>query len=149
MAREQNCSAMAVAVEVATKRRSHKWNKKQASAKGGGASFYDDVAQSIGCAGITAGIVKNVCESIRKALIREVQQHGTFRISNLGTFKLKHVHGKPARMLKRYDRRTKGVVEKHLAACPPFKRLSGRALAPLQKLFRNLSCEDALAPCAE
>ena len=147
--REQNCSVMAVAVEAPIKRKRTKGNKKQASATGGGASFYEDVAKSIGCAGITAGIVKNVCESIRKALIREVQQHGAFKISNLGTFKLKHVHGKPARMLKRYDRRTKGVVEKHLAASPPFKRLSGRALAPLQKLFRNLSCEDALAPCAE
>jgi nucleoid DNA-binding protein len=147
--REQNCSAMAVAVEAATKRKSHKGNKKQASAKGGGASFYDGVAQSIGCEGITSGIVKSVCESIRKALIREVQQHGQFRITNLGTFKLKQVHGKPARMVKRFDRHTKAVVEKHYAATPPFKRLSARALAPLQKLFRGSSCEDAPAPCEE
>ena len=141
---------MAVAVEAATKQRKRtKGNKKQASAKGGGASFYDDVAQSIGCEGITAGVVKSVCESIRKALIRDVQQHGHFKLSNIGTFKLKNVHGKPARMLKRYDRHTKALVEKHFAATPPFKRLSGRALAPLQKIFRESSCEDAPAPVAE
>ena len=141
---------MAVAVEGATKQRKRtKGNKKQASAKGGGASLYDDVAQSIGCGGITAGVAKSVCESIRKALMRDVQQHGHFKLSNIGTFKLKHVHGKPTRMLKSYDPQTKAVVEKHLAATPPFKKLSGRPLEPLQKIFRESSCEAAPAPCAE
>ena len=135
-------------VEVAPKRNRTKGDTKQASAKGGGASFYDDVAQSIGCEGITAGVVKSVCESIRKALIRDVQQHGHFKLTNIGTFKLKNVHGKPARMLKRYDRHTKALVEKHFAATPPFKRLSGRPLAPLQKIFRESSCEDVPALCA-
>ena len=129
--------------DTATKRKKRtKENKQQACTKGGGASFYQDVAQSIGCEGITAEIVQSACEAIRKALIRDLQKHGQFKLSNIGTFKLKHVHGRPARKQTFYDRHTKALAEKHLAATPPFQRLSGRALAPLQKLFRS-SCEDA------
>ena len=109
---------------------------KQSRAKGG-ASLYKDVAETIGCHGITDETVQQVCEGLRKALIRDVQKHGAFKIYGLGTFKLKQILGRPARTQKFYDRHTKSTVEKHIAARPPYKKLSGRVLAPLQKLFKE------------
>ena len=117
-------------------------------ASGAGARFYKEVAQNIGCEGITDGIVQNVCESIRKAIIRDVQKHGHFKLANIGVFRLKHFNGKPTRKLKLYDKQKKETVEKTFAATPPYKRLTGRALAPLKRIFRE-ACEEepaALVP---
>ena len=119
-----------------------KEEKPDSDKKDGGTSFYDDVAQSIGCKGVTTDIVQNVLESIRKAIIRDVQKHGQFKLANIGVFRLTQVQGKPARKQQIYDRITKGLVEKTFAATPPCKRLTGRALAPLKRIFRE-SCEDA------
>ena len=109
---------------------------KQSRAKGGG-DLYKDVAETIGCHGITDQTVKQVCEGMRKALIRDVQVHGVFKIYGLGTFKLKQILGRPARTQKFYDRHTKSTVDKDIAARPPYKKLSGRVLAPLQKLLKD------------
>ena len=108
-------------------------------APGAAARFYGQVAQCIGCKGITDDVVQNVCESIRKAIIRDVQKHGHFKLANIGVFRLKHFHGKPTRKLKLYDKQKKDTVEKIFAATPPYKRLTGRALAPLKRIFREAS----------
>ena len=121
-----------------------KKEKPDSDKRGAEASFCDDLAQSIGCKGITTDIVQNVLASIRKAIIRDVQKHGHFKLANIGVFRLKHVHGKPARKQKIYDRNTKGFVEKAFAATPPCKRLTGRAMAPLKRIFRE-SCEEGAA----
>ena len=124
-------------------------DKEEDGESGAGArlKFYKEVAQSIGCQGITDGIVQNVCESIRKAIIRDVQKHGHYKLAHIGVFRLKHFHGKPTRKLKLYDKQKKETVEKTFAATPPYKRLTGRALAPLKRIFRE-ACEGGpdLAP---
>jgi hypothetical protein len=122
--------------------------KPKPSRAKGGASLYKDVVESIGCQGITYETVNQVCEGVRKAAIRDLQKHGQFKIYRLCNLKLKQILGRPARTQKFYDRHTKSTTDKHIAARPPYKKVSGRVLAPLQKLFRG-PCEDAPAPCAE
>ena len=127
-----------------TKKKQPKDKEDDDEASGAGARFYKEVAQSICCKGITDAVVQNVCESIRKAIIRDVQKHGHFKLANIGVFRLKHVQGKPARKQWMYDRQTKGLMEKTFAATPPCKRLTGRALAPLKRIFRE-ACEGEAA----
>ena len=122
--------------------------KPQQSRAKGGASLYKDVVESIGCQGITYETVHQVCEGVRKAAIRDLQKHGQFKIYGLCNLKLKQIMGRPARTQKFYDRHTKSTTDKHIAARPPYKKVSGRVLGPLQNLFKG-PCEDAPAPCAE
>jgi hypothetical protein len=123
-------------------------NKPKPSRAKGCASLYKDVVESIGCQGIAYETVKQVCEGVRKAAIRDLQKHGQFKIYGLSNLKLKQILGRPARTQKFYDRHTKTTTDKHIAARPPYKKVSGRVLAPLQKLFMG-SCEEAPAQCAE
>ena len=126
-----------------TKKESKDKDEDGESGAGARLKFYKEVAQSIGCQGITDGIVQNVCESIRKAIIRDVQKHGHYKLAHIGVFRLKHFHGKPTRKLKLYDKQKKDTVEKTFAATPPYKRLTGRALAPLKRIFRESYDEGA------
>ena len=137
------------ATKLARAKRSQYGTRKprQSRAKGG-ASLYKDVAETIGCPNITEETVQLVCQGLRKALIREVREHGTFKIYGICTFKLKHMHGRPARLQKVYDLHTNTMVEKDFAARPPYKKVSGRVLAPLQNLFRD-SSEGSPAPCVQ
>ena len=65
--------------------------KPGACKKGGGASFYGDVAEAMGCDGISADIVQNVLESIRKATIREEQKQKQFKLANMEMLQLRHI----------------------------------------------------------
>ena len=99
-------------------------------------SCYKDVAESIGCKGITEDIVKKVCEGVRKAIVRDVKKTGQFKIYGLSIIKLKKHPGRPARAKRFYNWHTKTVAQKNTPALPPYKAVSGRVLAPLQNLFR-------------
>ena len=145
--------AMATSKATKTKTKRTKKEKLDASQKNekkeGGACFYGEVAESIGCDGITRDIVQKVCEALRRAIILNVRKHGQYKLMNIGHFRMKHVPGKPARKHKFYDRNKKGVSEKMLEATPPCRTVTGRALAPLKRIFREScegACEDAPTP---
>ena len=109
--------------------------------------MYKDVAETIACPSITVDTVERVCKGLRRALIHDVREHGFFKIYGLSTFKLRNIHGRPARASKMYDMNAKKMVEREVAARPPSKKVAGRALAPLQKLLRD-PAEAAPSPSA-
>ena len=124
-------------IKTHAKRSCNGTRKLRPSRAKGGASLYKDVAETIACPSITVDTVERVCKGLRDALIHDVREHGSFKIYGLSTFKLKHMHGRPARAHKMYDMNTKKMVEREVAARTPSKRVVGRVLAPLQKLLRD------------
>ena len=134
-------------IKTRAKRSCNGTRKLKPSRAKGGATLYKDVAETIACPSITVDTVERVCKGLRRALIHDVREHGFFKIYGLSTFKLKHIHGRPARASKMYDMNAKKMVEREVAARPPSKKVAGRALAPLQKLLRD-PAEGAPTPSA-
>ena len=107
-------------------KRSPNGTKRARPAKAADNNFYEGVSRSIGCPNITTETVQKVCEGLRKAVIRDVQAHGQFKLYGMAMFKLTHRKGRPAHVRKVFG------AEKTIPAKPPHKRVFARALKQLK-----------------